>query len=691
MEPAQGLEDIAEEAEPMDAAALRREILDAKQRALDEQHNPPLTAAAAAADSTGSSRPLSSALQSRSTAQLYVLDFMLPKVFQCFLASRAHALLHALTDTLGVRPPVDLAAGAPDALYSRYAQQQQQPAPGPAALGPLRRLLQYDIPAVDELLDDAAFTEQLSSVAAIARFNLAVSVDLLDAQLKPALHHYLSALSATDAMRGCAADAPAQLLMETRAVPSGFTRTADELDVGPPENLAVYTHPTEVASASTAPLQTSQSLQSPLAHEYIATLTALELLLSLFISVAAATLAPDVLPVSRKASVGSGQLAQDQLQQLEGVLCYHGWLLAALLPFRAGVFPDSAPACHALFRSHAALLTAPTTTAQYLSALPAPRAAATPHARMLALMVASTSPSLTGAPPRSPHIDRALLLFLQAFQHRYCGLAQMRVFRVSDADGPVLRAVSHVMGTHMDSKSAVELMVGLCTYSTAYWAVRADPEALTRLNASSALLRGDQRRAVVPREGEGLVEGDANTAHNSPAGRAVRSWLDLMCALTSSYATVTSLGPMRAVQWLLCSHVTHMLVRSALYADRQRWTEALGRIVFRPSTGAVVARELLLPYDLKFGTLAKQLQQPRMQPAARAMIVGLFHDVTGLLRACDTRAQYAELFPWLCPRYSALVVRACEGCWGNTDVVEAAMGLIDELANNRSGRAVFGT
>ncbi len=547
----------------------------------------------------------SAVLQSRDTSSLFVLDLMVPKVMQTYLSSRLRATLAAMREQLSLPLSIDLdnATQGPPTLSMSYKYSQAADAMAQARggnLDALRKLCQYDLGPADSVMEESLNAEQLSCIPALARFHLRLAVDLIDAYFKALTQHYLSALGAMDNMRGAVLESGNQMLVDTASVPLSFVTVDDGLDGDVPagdSNVLLLSHPT--ASSPTAmPIKVAQTFTSPLVQEYVATLTTLELLLAMLLSLSAAILSPDVLPATRKTTSAGSHVPHDETLQLESVLVYHCWLVAGILPLRSGAFLDNAQACSGVASAHAMVLSSPHPTAAAFAAMPnwTPLSPNNPmhnlSARVLALLASSLAPPLAPAPPRTPHFDNALLLFLRAFQNRFCGLAAMRVFRATDREGPILRAASAAMGAPLDSKGCVELMMSLASYCTAYWAPREAPWSLLSLNASVRALTGSRDDAVLFTPLMGVLEPHAAAVGGSAGADVFGATVDSSTAparsLSASLSVRRTCRP--SARCAPCAGCSACTPRTCCHAATSTRCASAGASVLRASSCAPASR-----------------------------------------------------------------------------------------------------
>ncbi len=187
----------------------------------------------------------------------------------------------------------------------------------------------------------------------------------------------------------------------------------------------------------------------------------------------------------------------------------------------------------------------------------------------------------------------------------------------------------------------------------------------------------------------------ANLAAFAACPPVVEASLGLLSDLATGYMSGKLLLKLDAIAFALGSHTeAHFpfLREPANARSRTVFYATLGRLLFMEEAPARF-RAFMSPFDALCAQLAAAAADPRAfrSPHTRALLIGLFRDLRGVVSATASRRTYGAVFEWLYPTHTPLLHAAMDAYGDDPAVAVPLLKFAAEFALNKTQRCTFDT
>ena len=185
----------------------------------------------------------------------------------------------------------------------------------------------------------------------------------------------------------------------------------------------------------------------------------------------------------------------------------------------------------------------------------------------------------------------------------------------------------------------------------------------------------------------------ANLAKFAASPPVVEASLGLLSDLSSGYMSGRLLLRLDSIAFALQHHGEGhfpFLREPANCRSRTVFYATLGRLQFLEEQ-PLRFRGFMAPFDALCAQLAASAADRAAfrAPSTRALLIGLFRDLRGVVSATSSRKPYGQLFEWLHPQHTPLLHAAMDAYGDDPGVAVPLLKLVAELALNRTQRCTF--
>ena len=173
--------------------------------------------------------------------------------------------------------------------------------------------------------------------------------------------------------------------------------------------------------------------------------------------------------------------------------------------------------------------------------------------------------------------------------------------------------------------------------------------------------------------------------------KVVESSLNLLQDLAVGFMSGKLLLRLDAIKGTLVAHTPDHFPFLAQYANTRNRTifyATLGRLLFMEDS-AEKFHEFMAPFGDLCDRLAATDAHTFRTHEVKHTLIGLFRDLRGIASAANSRRTYGQLFDWMYPRHTGLLLRAMENFADDPQVSTPLLKFVAEFVLNKTQRLTF--
>eukprot|EP01104_Vermistella_antarctica_P013174 TRINITY_DN3954_c0_g1_i3.p1 TRINITY_DN3954_c0_g1~~TRINITY_DN3954_c0_g1_i3.p1 ORF type:complete len:978 (+),score=185.05 TRINITY_DN3954_c0_g1_i3:153-3086(+) len=167
--------------------------------------------------------------------------------------------------------------------------------------------------------------------------------------------------------------------------------------------------------------------------------------------------------------------------------------------------------------------------------------------------------------------------------------------------------------------------------------------------------------------------------------------LGLFMQAAQGYSSNKLMGKLEITSHLLCHHTSEFFPFLDIPDNtrlRTTFYTILGRLLF--GNDGSKFDSFVAPFEPVMGQLMSVTSEQEFRhPRVKAALIGLLRDLRGIVSSCKDKRSYSNLFEWIFPKYTDILVRAGKVYFDDPEVSSPLLTFMAEFVNNKQDRLRF--